>query len=61
MSPHVVRHTFATTDLQKRLSLPTVQKILVHERGDQAPPVAVTTEEVRRRINTLLPCLPVQW
>lgn len=28
VSPHVLRHTFATTALQKRISLPTVQKIL---------------------------------
>jgi len=27
MSPHVLRHTFATTALQKEISLPTVQKI----------------------------------
>jgi integrase/recombinase XerD len=32
VSPHVVRHTFATTALQKVISLPTVQKILGHER-----------------------------
>ena len=28
VSPHVLRHTFATTALQKGISLPTVQKIL---------------------------------
>ena len=32
VSPHVVRHTFATTALQKGISLPTVQKILGHDR-----------------------------
>jgi len=31
VSPHVLRHTFATTSLQKRISLPTVQKIVGHD------------------------------
>ena len=30
VSPHVLRHTFATTALQKGISLPTVYKILGH-------------------------------
>jgi integrase/recombinase XerD len=32
VSPHVLRHTFATTALQKGISVPTVQKILDHDR-----------------------------
>ena len=32
MTHHVLRHTFATTALQKGISLPTVQKILGHDR-----------------------------
>ena len=32
VSPHVLRHTFATTALQMGISLPTVQKILGHDR-----------------------------
>ena len=31
VSPHVLRHTFATMALQKGISLPTVQKILGHD------------------------------
>jgi integrase/recombinase XerD len=31
VSPHGVRHTFATTGLQKWISLPTAQKILGHD------------------------------
>ena len=32
VTPHVLRHTFATMALQKGISLPTVQKILGHDR-----------------------------
>jgi len=32
VTPHVLRHTFATLALQKHLSLATVQKILGHDR-----------------------------
>ena len=32
VTPHVLRHTFATTALQKKLSLAAVQKILGHDR-----------------------------
>ena len=32
VSPHVLRHTFATMALQKGISLATVQKILGHDR-----------------------------
>jgi integrase/recombinase XerD len=31
VSPHALRHTFATAALQKGISLPTVQKILGHD------------------------------
>lgn len=31
-SPHVLRHTFAVLTLQKGISLPTLQKILGHDR-----------------------------
>jgi hypothetical protein len=37
------------------------RNFLVHERDDQAPPAAVTIEEARRRLNTLLHCLPIEW
>ena len=32
VTPHVLRHTFAATALQKGISLATVQKILGHDR-----------------------------
>jgi len=32
ISPHILRHTFATLALQKNISLATVQKILGHDR-----------------------------
>jgi integrase/recombinase XerD len=32
VSPHVLRHTFATMALQKGISLPAVQMILDHDR-----------------------------
>ena len=32
VSPHILRHTFATMALQKNISLATVQKILGHDR-----------------------------
>lgn len=37
------------------------RNFLVHQRDDEAPPAAVTIEEARKRLNTLLHCLPVQW
>jgi hypothetical protein len=37
------------------------RNFLVHERDDQAPPATVTIEEARKRLNTLLHCLPIQW
>ncbi|WP_148594499.1 hypothetical protein [Aquisphaera giovannonii] len=37
------------------------RNFLVHERDDQATPAAVTIEEARKRLNTLLHCLPDQW
>ncbi|MGI2257180.1 tyrosine-type recombinase/integrase [Candidatus Cardinium hertigii] len=33
VTPHVLRHTFATLALQKGISLASVQKILGHDRG----------------------------
>jgi integrase/recombinase XerD len=32
VTPHVLRHTFATLALQKNISLATIQKILGHDR-----------------------------
>jgi integrase/recombinase XerD len=32
ISPHVLRHTFATLALQKNISIAAVQKILGHDR-----------------------------
>jgi hypothetical protein len=37
------------------------RNFLVHERDDQQPPAAVTIEEARKRLNTLLHCLPIHW
>ena len=37
------------------------RNFLVHERDDHTPPTAVAIEVARRRLNTLLHCLPVQW
>lgn len=34
---------------------------LVHERDNQTPPAAVAIEAARKRLNTLLHCLPIQW
>src|SRR5882724_8218695 len=32
VSPHVLRHTFAVTAVQKRISLPSLQRLLGHDR-----------------------------
>ena len=32
VSPHVLRHTFSVTAVQKGISLPTLQRILGHDR-----------------------------
>ena len=32
VSPHVLRHTFSVTAVQKNISLPTLQRILSHDR-----------------------------
>jgi hypothetical protein len=37
------------------------RNFLVHERDDQEPPVPITIAEVRKRLNTLLHCLPLLW
>jgi len=37
------------------------RNFLVHQRDDQEPPAAVTIEEARKHLNTLLHCLPIQW
>ena len=31
VSPHVLRHTFAVTAIQKGISLPTLQRLLGHD------------------------------
>ncbi len=36
------------------------RNFLVHARDDQAPPAAITIEEARKRLNTLLHCLPIE-
>ena len=37
------------------------RNFLVHERDDRAPPAAITIEAARKRLNTLLHCLPIEW
>jgi hypothetical protein len=37
------------------------RNFLVHERDDQSPPATITIEVARKRLNTLLHCLPIQW
>ena len=32
VSPHVLRHTFAVTAIQKSISLPALQRLLGHDR-----------------------------
>ncbi len=36
------------------------RNFLVHERDDREPPAPIAITEVRRRLNTLLHCLPLQ-
>src|SRR5262245_43029693 len=50
VSPHVLRHTFATTALQKGISLPTVQKILGHGSLQTTAIYLNFTDLVRRSI-----------
>jgi integrase/recombinase XerD len=50
VSPHVLRHTFATTALQKGISLPTVQKILGHDSLRTTAIYLNYTDVVRRSI-----------
>lgn len=37
------------------------RNFLVHEREDEAPPPPITIQEARKRLNTLLHCLPIAW
>jgi hypothetical protein len=37
------------------------RNFLVHERDDEAPPATVAIEAARKRLNTLLHCLPIKW
>ena len=37
------------------------RNFLVHERDDQTSPATVAIQEARKRLNTLLHCLPIQW
>ncbi len=37
------------------------RNLMVHERDDQPPLATVAVEVARKRLNTLLHCLPIQW
>ena len=54
VSPHVLRHTFATMALQKGISLPTVQKILGHDSLQTTAIYLNFTSTVGKTANSLV-------
>ncbi len=52
VSPHVLRHTFAVTAVQRNISLPSLQRLLGHDRlGTTQIYLNVSPEEVIREFN----------
>ena len=52
MSPHVLRHTFAVTAVQRNISLPSLQRLLGHDHlGTTQIYLNLSPEEVIREFN----------